>query len=148
MDFFKNIGEKISETVDNGKRFVSEKSQDMKFNSELKNLAAEKEKVFTELGKAFFEQYGQQDIEEFAELLNKIRSIDENIKEVNEQIAAIKANKCKYCGAELEPGAHFCTKCGHKVEEEVEKEVETEVPVEEVVPEPEEVVVEERPEEQ
>jgi len=118
MEFFKNISEKIGDTMNNGKRFIDDKTRDMKMNNEIKSLNAEKEKVFAALGKAYFEKYMLQEENEFKDLMEKIFAIDENIEEINKKKEAILANRCKYCGADLEPDANFCTKCGHKVERE------------------------------
>ena len=89
-----------------------------KIQYEINTKEDERNKIFTELGKKFYNsrQEGGSLSEEVNEtLFSKIRHIDAEIGTLKRKLAKIKeAVFCPSCGADNPKNSVFCSKCGYK----------------------------------
>ena len=115
MDFFDKLSEKSQSLANSAKDTIEITRIKNNINREERN----KEEVFAQIGKKYYELYANEAGEDFFEFIQKIEKIDSLILEYNKQIAEVKGEKvCPSCGALLEKEAIFCDRCGTRVEEE------------------------------
>lgn len=145
-DFFKKVGETISET---GKS-VSEKTKQVgsaaKLNAKIISSEHSISDNYVILGKYYYDTYKDDPDEDIAETVNAITASIETIAEMKSQLLAIKGLvKCEQCGAGCPVEDDFCGKCGAKlvkpepvVEEEADPEEIAEIEVSETFSEDEE----------
>jgi len=100
----KNLAQKTGDVVEISKLNLS--------------IAQEKEKVetlFSEIGKAVYEQYKAGKDLGFGDKCEVIAEHERKIEEYRQKIMEIKkVRKCSSCGAEIEVNALFCPHCGTK----------------------------------
>lgn len=121
MGFFDNIGNKIQE----GANALGAKTKDFTETAKLNSQINEDTKAitakFTEIGKAMFEKYADDQSNEFAQAFADIKALEAKIAEAKATIQKIKGVKtCANCGAEIDASTSFCSACGAKVETAVE----------------------------
>ncbi len=123
MGFF----DKLSDSISSGSAKVVEKTKEISTVTNL-NMQIDKdnkaiEKVYTEIGKLFFEQFKDVVVEKCPE---QAARIDELMANVAKNLEAVRDAKgitiCPQCGAELPRGTKFCSKCGFQVPEPVVEE--------------------------
>ena len=117
MDFFSKLGETITETS----KDVSQKAKDLTELARLNMCVKKKEdfvqKQYLEIGKQYFGIH-KDDEEPFFEEISVIKEKQQEILQLEMQIAAIKGQKkCQNCGTLLEQDSIFCRKCGAKYED-------------------------------
>ena len=117
MDFFNRLGDAITETG----RDVSQKVADFtgiaKLNMEIRNREETIRKQYLEIGKQYFDLH-KDDEEPFFEEISVIKEKQQEILQLEMEIAAIKGQKkCPNCGILLEQDSIFCRKCGAKYED-------------------------------
>lgn len=87
---------------------------------------AKLEKLYTQLGKAFYETAQIEEGSPLFELAQSITQLRAEIEDTKEQQALLRGGvRCAACGAMMENDAAFCPSCGAK--KEVPKEPEPEV---------------------
>lgn len=134
MEFFKGLGNKISQTSQEAIKKTKEIADTTKLNSE---ISAEEKKIngiYHDIGQKYFELHSDSPEDEFAELIISIKNSMRRIEEAKEEIRKLKGKrKCSECSAEVEGEAPFCPMCGAKlpiVEKPVVEETADEEPVE------------------
>lgn len=113
------IFDKISDTIINVGKDVTQKAKDVSGIAKLKMDIRSKEdfikEQYIELGKLYYEKYKGSEEEEQAQF----ERIDEAMNEIEQmklQILEIrKAKKCPDCGAEAPDTAGYCSVCGAKL---------------------------------
>lgn len=120
MDFFNKIGSKIS----TGASAVVNKTKDIagttKINIQISEDEKEIENLYKQLGRMYFEKNGKSVSPEYKEIVEQIFHLNDRIDEAKLEIQRIKGiTICENCGAELNAGTKFCSKCGTKVPEYV-----------------------------
>lgn len=128
MEFFKGLGNKIS----NASQEVVKKTKEMADTMKLKDeISTENKKITTAynmIGQKYFELYLDSPGEEFFELVNSVKNAMTRIEELEEEIAKVGGKKtCPQCSTKIEGNSPFCPMCGAKLPVESE-----EVKVEEV----------------
>ena len=86
--------------------------------------AADKKRVlnqqYAELGEAVFAKLRAVPDNEYQELIDKIKKTQLEIKDLEDQAAAVKGVKrCPECGAQNPLDADYCCKCGRSLQDEV-----------------------------
>ena len=132
-DFFKKVGETISET---GKS-VSEKTKQVgnvaKLNAKIISSEHYISENYTILGKYYYDTYKDNPDEAVAETVNAVTASLDTIAEMKAQLLLAKGLvKCVECGADCPNEDDFCGKCGAKLikpepvveEEAVSEEIE------------------------
>ena len=85
--------------------------------------AADKKRVldqqYAELGEAVFAKLRAVPDNEYQELIDKIKKTQLEIKDLEDQAAAVKGVKrCPECGAQNPLDADYCCKCGRSLQDE------------------------------
>ena len=82
--------------------------------------AAVQTKQYAELGEAVFAKLRAVPDNEYQELIDKIKKTQLEIKDLEDQAAAVKGVKrCPECGAQNPLDADYCCKCGRSLQDEV-----------------------------
>ncbi len=86
--------------------------------------AADKKRVlnqqYAELGEAVFAKLRAVPDNEYQDLIDKIKKTQLEIKDLEDQAAAVKGVKrCPECGAQNPLDADYCCKCGRSLQDEV-----------------------------
>lgn len=78
---------------------------------------AKAEKLYTQLGKRFYETAQIEEGTELFELAQEIGQLRAEIEALKEQQTVLRGGtRCAACGAMMEPNAAFCPSCGAKKE--------------------------------
>ncbi|MBQ7990682.1 MAG: zinc ribbon domain-containing protein [Oscillospiraceae bacterium] len=136
-EFFDRLSEALTSTGKNVGDKAKAKSDEVKL---LYKVGTEKKAldiIFTELGKAYYEEYKEAPSEELAALVSEATIKSTEIAALEDQIRTIKGvYVCPNCGADIPLEYDFCGKCGTKVErpappaeETAEEEVQIKVEV-------------------
>lgn len=122
MDFFEDLGRKLSKTYN----AASEKTEKVARQAKLKiNISDMKDKIqeeYVKIGEKIFEKYLEHRDDDVAlEFIEEFKAIDkckEKIKSAEREILDLKdLKKCAKCGEQFEDKFEFCPKCGAKYEE-------------------------------
>lgn len=116
MDFFNKIGKTISNGVSGTASKTKELTEVQKLNSTINQQKNEIESKYAEMGKLYFEKFGENgQIGELNALSAEIRKILEEIEANKDKINEIKGlKKCESCGEPIDNGSVFCPICGAK----------------------------------
>ncbi|MDR3258460.1 MAG: zinc ribbon domain-containing protein [Fusobacteriaceae bacterium] len=124
----RGLGEKITDIIEINKLTIK-----------ISGKKSEISKLKTKLGEVVYDKFkeGNNFDEESNEILNTIKSAEEEITELQNRIAALKTDlktthinkKCPICGIENINEAKFCKECGAKLEKMEESTIEKETTV-------------------
>lgn len=122
MDIFKKVTDG-AKTIGEGAKTIGKKSSDLvestKLKFEISRLEKEAENNITALGNLVYLQYKGEEGhgEEIERLLKSTKSLEEEIDEMQEQVAKLhpKPPVCPKCQTELPLAAKFCWNCGFKL---------------------------------
>ncbi len=125
MDFFSKLGNTISAAGKDGLGKAKELKDTAKISVDIKEREGAIQKMYRELGKAYYHEHKNDTECEYADRLEAIKATFEEIgelKAMKDEIRGIK--RCPSCGQPVAAKAKFCENCGAKCEEEaVECEV-------------------------
>lgn len=127
-DGAKNVGNRardFGELAGDKARGLSRKSSDLievtRIKHELRKLEKEMENNLAGIGALYYQNLqGREDnSEELARLIESTRQLENEMKELEEQIEAMqpKPAACTECGSELAENANFCSNCGRKLKD-------------------------------
>lgn len=114
MGIFDDISDSIANTTrDLGK--MAHTAGDMtKLQYDKKVKEAELIKLYEKLGKKYYEEHKNEDIEQIKE----ITAVRLRIEEINNDIMTLKGGiACPRCGALVKNGSRYCSACGEKIED-------------------------------
>lgn len=141
-DGLKDLWSKLGQTLQSGAKTVVQETKDLgkqgKLRVELVSLENERNRKFADIGRSVHALYkgGTSLPPELADLFTTIDAIEDRIDEKRKDIEALKADEekaeqkpegetvedkpaakteCPQCGAAIEPGDVFCSKCGARV---------------------------------
>ena len=88
-----------------------------------KQLERQQQKNYENLGKRFFELYGNEndsklskELEEIMQVRNFFSQIDAQLEEIKLKMMEPIDNICPKCGKKMESDAKFCSECGTKLD--------------------------------
>ena len=121
MAFFDEVGKKISKTSQS----VAQKTKNMAETMKLNGMISDEEKninnAFSQIGRTYYETYGSNPDQLFAQLVDGINASKENIESYKEQIKQIKNRiRCDKCGGEVLNNDPLCNSCGTPVNFDLE----------------------------
>jgi len=110
---FDEIGRKIVQ----GGQNAAEKTKNMAETVKLRGMISDEEKSialsFQQIGKRYYEAYGEDPDQLFVQLIASINSSKGNISTYSEQIKQLRGIvNCSKCAAEVPYAAAFCSACG------------------------------------
>lgn len=117
MAFFDDLSKKVTKLGQD----VSNKTQNftdgMKINNQINEQRNNLSRLYEQLGHAAVQIEAVRTDAGCAQLVEQIRVVETNLKELEKQKAMNKgAVQCKQCGAFVEAGNAFCSSCGAKME--------------------------------
>ena len=76
-------------------------------------------KLYEKLGKKYYEEHKEEDLEEIKE----ITAVTLRLKEISDSIMSLKGGKaCPKCGAIVKSGSMYCSACGTKIDDMFEED--------------------------
>ncbi len=114
MGLFDEISDSIVNTTkDLGK--IAQNAGDMtKLQYDKKVKEGELSKLYEKLGKKYYEEHKDEDLE----LVKEIKAVNLRLKEISDDIMALKGGKaCRNCGALVKNGSMYCSACGEKIDD-------------------------------
>ncbi len=117
-NLFNNIKEQTGNVSGLLKDGVSDKTSVSGQQKKIKQLIAEKAKMYEFIGMEVFDLYlaDKMNLETIEPFCNKIETLNTEIEKLEIEIA-INSNICE-CGAKLQKGAKFCPACGKSTAKE------------------------------
>lgn len=131
MEFFKDLGKKISSASQEVVKKTQDMADTMKLNGEISNEEKKINSAYLMIGHKYFDLHSASPDEEFVEYINSIKNSMDRIAELKEEVLKISGKKsCQQCNTELDSKAPFCPNCGAKQPVEVEEiKIEAEVEI-------------------
>lgn len=132
MDFFDEIGKKINDAADvivsKTKSIKATTLNQTKSISDITKLKSKKREIeknltsyYYQLGKAYYENSGENCDYIYSELVSVIDSENLKLKGVISELELLDGSlRCKSCGAKIPADSVFCNICGTKVEKRTE----------------------------
>ena len=137
MAFF----DKLSETLVNASKDVSQKAKDLsgtaKLTMDIHTKEDQVQKMYAQIGKLYFEEHKDDDPAVY-EQMTQIKEALAVIEDMKKELMELKGAKvCPRCGQEVKAADAYCKNCGAKMEDEdiVVDAVVKEAPAEETVSE-------------
>ncbi len=118
MDFFENAVSKAKDAFDVAYKKTNEVVYVQKQKFDIASIEGKREKEYATLGKLYFEQIKDTEIEnpEIKQLVDEIKNKNEKIKVIKDEINSAKNKRiCPQCSAAIDNDAAFCSVCGAKV---------------------------------
>ena len=118
MAFF----DKLSETLTNASKDVSQKAKDLsgaaKLTMDIHTKEDQVQKLYAQIGKLYFEAHQDDDPAEY-EQMSQIKEMLAAIEDMKKELMELKGTKvCPRCGQEVKAADAFCKSCGAKLEDD------------------------------
>lgn len=109
MDFWTQLKKSGQDAAGKAKDLA----ESTKLQLEQKETERKLEKLYTQLGKAYYEKAIRDGDNEFADMIQPITQLNDEIEASKKQQALLKNGvRCAACGALVDQGTSFCTSCG------------------------------------
>lgn len=120
MAFFDKLSNTISAAGKDGLNRAKELKDTAKITMDIKEREGAIQKMYRELGKAYFQDHKDDETAEYDQVLAIKAAFEEigELKASKDEIRGIK--RCKECGNPVSQEAKFCANCGAKCETEPE----------------------------
>ena len=118
MAFF----DKLSETIANASKDVSQKAKDLsgtaKLTMDIHTKEDQVQKMYAQIGKLYFETHKDDEPAEY-EQMSQIKEALAVIEDMKKELLELKGAKvCPRCGQEVKADDVYCKSCGVKLEDE------------------------------
>ena len=118
MAFF----DKLSETLTNASKDVSQKAKDLsgvaKLTMDIHTKEDQVQKMYAQIGKLYFEAHKDDDPAEYAQM-SQIKEMLASIEDMKKELCELKGTKaCPRCGQEVKAADVYCKSCGAKLEDD------------------------------
>ena len=119
MGLLDDLSESITNTTRDIGKFAQNAGDMTKLQYDKKVKEAELSKLYEKLGKKYYEEHKDEDLEEVKE----INAVTLRLKEISDDIMSLKGGKaCPKCGALVKTGSMYCSACGTKIEDMFEED--------------------------
>lgn len=116
MDFMKGFGKRVTETAKVAAQKTASAAEMVKLNGKISALSAEVEKLYTQIGRAYYAARAEGAAEDVSALCACIDEFQKQIDAVNQQIEEMSdTRRCPGCGAKRAKDVKFCPDCGAKL---------------------------------
>jgi hypothetical protein len=117
MALFDDIKRKVADTTQGAVKATKELAETARLNSQISDEQRKIGNHYSQIGKLYYEQYGNNAEPPFDEMCAAIRAAAAQIDKLQLDVQLVKGVKrCPSCGADVALSAGFCGKCGSKVE--------------------------------
>ena len=117
MAFLDDISRSISDVSQKAINKGKDVAEITKINSALSDEEKKLRRTYIEIGRLYMSLHAKDGAEEFAAMVEEVKTSEQKISQMKERIAAIRnISKCEKCGAEIPSEALFCNVCGAKKE--------------------------------
>lgn len=118
MAFFDDLGKKLSAAGQEVLQKTKDTAEGIKLNTQLAEEEKKIKKIYTEIGRLYYERFGDCYDACFEAAIEEINQAKAKIAKLNEQREKAKSAElcCPACGAKAEPDNLFCSSCGAKIE--------------------------------
>lgn len=118
MAFFDQLSSKLTQTSQTAVQKTKDMAEIMRLNSQISEQERKIEQNYREIGKLYYENFADKDVELFRSLVAEIRGAEGNVQEMKASLLRLKgARPCPVCGAQQPAGSVFCNACGAKIPE-------------------------------
>ena len=128
MDFFDELGKKVSETYQEAKEKATNFSEELKLKSKINNLKEIKTTLYTEIGEIVYsaiKEGKEVDRDAVTVKCDEITKIVEDISKIETDILSFKKMRvCASCGNKIDYDHKYCPYCGVEQPEIVKEHVE------------------------
>ena len=116
MSFFEGLGKKIAQSGQEAAQKAKNTAEIIKLNGMISEEEKRINNLHIQIGKLYYEVYGENPEEQFAQFITDINDAKVKIAAHTEQISIIKGiAKCTSCGGQVPAGAPFCSSCGSPI---------------------------------
>ncbi|MDR1028663.1 MAG: zinc ribbon domain-containing protein [Clostridiales Family XIII bacterium] len=116
MGIFDDVGKKITTTGNSALQKTKEMAETMKINSRISSEQAGIDSAYREIGRIYFEKFGDNPDGSMEQYISSIRRANENIQAYRQNLIDIKGSvQCPSCGAEVDNRSKFCNVCGAEI---------------------------------
>ena len=126
MDFFDELGKKVSETYQEAKEKATNFSEEIKLKAKVNNLKEIKTTLYTEIGEIVYSAIKdgkEADRDAVTVKCDEITKIVEDISKIETEILSFKKMRaCPSCGSKVDYEHKFCPNCGKELPEIVKEE--------------------------
>jgi len=113
MAFFDDVGKKIAQTSQGAAQKAKSMAEIVKLNGQISDEEKHISNAFYQIGKTYYENFGTEPDQLFAQLIAGINDSNTKIAIYSEQVSQLKGIvRCPNCGAEVPYGVLFCSSCG------------------------------------
>jgi len=113
MSFFEGIGKKLAQSGQEAAQKAKNTAEVIKLNSMISDEEKRINHLHVQIGKLYYELYGENPGEEFAQFITDINDCKAKIVVHTEQIRVVKGiAECGECGGQVPAGVPFCSSCG------------------------------------
>ena len=119
MGLFDELQENFANTTRDIGKFAQNATDMTKLQYDKKVKEAELLKLYEKLGKKYYEEHKDENLEEIKE----ITAVTLRLKEISDDIMSLKGGKaCPKCGALVKSGSMYCSACGTKIDDMFEED--------------------------
>lgn len=116
MDFFEQLGKKLTDAGQNVAQQAKNIADVARLNSEMSAKERAITQLYTEIGHAYYDRHKNGPDAEELQTISEISALYEEITQHQETIKQIKGvGKCPSCGGDVPVGAAFCNACGAQI---------------------------------
>ena len=113
MSFFEGIGKKLAQSGQEAAQKAKNTAEVIKLNSMISDEEKRINNFYLQIGKLYYETYGENPEELFAQFIADINECKAKIVVHTEQIRVVKGiAECGECGGQVPAGVPFCSSCG------------------------------------
>ncbi len=119
MSFFDELGKRIGSASKGVAKKASEIADSAGVSVQIAGLERERDEIYRDLGKMYYERFGTSPAEEFREQCCKALGKNAEIQAAKQKYLRLKhVALCGNCGAENPEESQYCSKCGTKLSHE------------------------------
>ena len=118
MDFFENLGNKVSEAGSSLSRRARNYSDQARIEADMSMAQAELDRTYNNLGRMFYDKLKGREVpeEEAKALAERVDLIGRDLQEMHRQYNLIRGLvSCSKCGADVPIGTAYCPACGSPI---------------------------------
>lgn len=118
MDFFDNLGSKLTQTGQKAKEMTNSLVESAKLTQQLNELNKTLKELYEKVGIQYCELYGDSPAESMEELCAEVKHRREEQQRLSAEFQRLKNLRvCPECGQENAADVNFCAQCGAKLPE-------------------------------